>query len=387
MKKLFVPAFLLFLVGCKDGGQDSFSVEGTIKNASASTIYLEETSMSASAPVMVDSASLDKNGKFELSTLAKGETIYNLRLNNQNYPFVSLINDAEKVTVNADLLSKEVYSVKGSKASEDLRTYLFKSGDNLRELYNNSRAIDSMQQTGASDSLINIRMAQRSVQVSDLKNFTSNFVSNSNSPALTVYTLGSYQSMANNPALGMEPFSQEELKDMIAKAAAKSPGHEGLAQINRSLQQPADAQGATQASLVNKPAPDFTLPDVDGKPVSLSSFKGKWVLVDFWASWCPPCRAENPNVVKAFNQFKGKNFTILGVSLDRPGQKEKWMEAVQADGLGWTHVSDLKFWGSAVVPLYNIEGIPYNVLVNPQGVIVAENLRGADLERKLAEVL
>jgi peroxiredoxin len=140
-------------------------------------------------------------------------------------------------------------------------------------------------------------------------------------------------------------------------------------------------------SWVGKEAPDFSMPDVNGKEVKLSSFRGKYVLVDFWASWCGPCRSENPNLVNAFNQFKNKNFTVLGVSLDRPGQKDKWLQAINDDKLAWTNISDLQSWNSPVVSLYGFDGIPFNVLLDPQGKVIAESLRGPALEGKLEEVL
>jgi peroxiredoxin len=131
----------------------------------------------------------------------------------------------------------------------------------------------------------------------------------------------------------------------------------------------------------------FTQNDTSGKPVSLASFKGKYLFIDFWASWCAPCRQENPNVVKAFNKYKDKNFTILGISLDLPGNYQSWLDAIHADGLTWTHVSDLKSKKNQVAKLYDITNIPQNFLIDPQGIIIARNLRGEDLQNKLSEVL
>jgi peroxiredoxin len=131
-------------------------------------------------------------------------------------------------------------------------------------------------------------------------------------------------------------------------------------------------------------APEFAEADTSGKTISLSSFKGKYVLVDFWASWCGPCRRENPNVVKVYNHFKDKNFTILGVSLDKG--KEKWLKAIHADGLAWNHVSDLQYWKSKTAELYVVRAIPQNFLIDPNGKIIAKNLRGEDLKNKLEEI-
>ena len=138
---------------------------------------------------------------------------------------------------------------------------------------------------------------------------------------------------------------------------------------------------------IGTPALDFTQPDTLGTAVSLSSFRGKYVLVDFWASWCGPCRAENPNVVDNYAKFKEKNFTVLGVSLDRPGGKDNWLAAIHKDNLTWTHVSDLQFWNNAAAQLYRVSSIPFNMLIDPSGKIIARNLRGDALRTKLCEVL
>lgn len=132
-------------------------------------------------------------------------------------------------------------------------------------------------------------------------------------------------------------------------------------------------------------APEIELVSPKGKLIKLSDFKGKLVLIDFWASWCGPCRKEMPNVIKIYSKFKNKGFEIYGVSLDQ--DKEKWMEAITKDGINWPQVSDLKYWDNVAARIYNVQGIPYTVLIDKDGKIIAKNLRGQELEKKIAEVL
>jgi peroxiredoxin len=145
-----------------------------------------------------------------------------------------------------------------------------------------------------------------------------------------------------------------------------------------------DMVNTMKITAVGQVAPEIALPDPDGKIVPLSSLRGKYVLVDFWAKWCGPCRRENPNIVRAYNTYKDKGFTVYGVSLDRT--KNDWLQGIREDGLTWTHVSDLKYWQSEAAKAYNITAIPFSLLLDPNGVIIAKNLRGAALDHKLEEI-
>ncbi len=170
----------------------------------------------------------------------------------------------------------------------------------------------------------------------------------------------------------------DELKATRAKISPELAGCPYVKDLDGIIKQLENVQ-------IGKVAPEFSLPDTAGVSVSLSDFRGKYVLLDFWASWCPPCRRENPNVVKAFNEYKDKNFTIVGISLDK--DKSKWMKAIADDNLAWTHLSDLKYWDSEIPALYGVRGIPANLLLDPDGVIVAKNITGEDLHKKLKEVI
>ncbi|PZR27160.1 MAG: hypothetical protein DI535_11645 [Citrobacter freundii] len=189
--------------------------------------------------------------------------------------------------------------------------------------------------------------------------------------AVAIYALSQYTGYSIDPA------KAQPVYDLLGPAVKSLPA--GIAFRNR-------IEIAKQLE-IGKQAIPFTQNDTLDNPVTLASFKGKYVLVDFWASWCGPCRAENPNVVAAFNKYKDKDFTVLGVSLDRPGAKDKWLKAIHDDQLQWTHVSDLNYWDNEVAKLYDVKAIPQNFLLDKDGKIVAKNVRGEELETTLKELI
>jgi len=377
---LFI-VYVLLIVSCTDKKRSVLTISGSIKNQPARMIYLEESNIATSQKVLKDSAKVDADGKFSIKTKTAAENIYNLRLDEDNYPFVSLINDASAITVHADFKNeKEFYTVTGSAASQGIKDFLTKSGTKVRTIYELNKIADSLKNSGADANAVLDAVEKRNKEVNELKTFTEQAVQDAKSPTLALFNLSTYQGMANDPNFHLNAFSNEQLVGLLNVLANKFPDRSEIASIRNSLEKQISKSG-----WVGKSAPEISLPDTEGNIIKLSSFRGKYVLVDFWASWCRPCRMENPNVVEAFNKYRNKNFTVLGVSLDL--KKDAWQKAIVADNLNWTHISDLKQWSSEVVPLYGIEGIPFNVLIDPAGKVVAENLRGMQLEQKLSEVL
>lgn len=392
MRRLIVASIAAtVLMAC--GGSSSekkFAVSGTISNNKAKTVYLEMIPAGGSQPTIADSSEIDKDGKFSLKAAMGESMIYNLRLDQSRFPVVSVINDAEKISLDIQLNPEnsqfaEKYDVKGSPASQRMKDFLFTFTQSLQEIFPFARQIDSLHRQGAADSVLQPLIDAQQPLADRLKQYAEEEIGKANDPALIVFELGYYQETANRGGFGLQPFLDEQLMEIVNKTAAKFPAHQGIALVKSALDK--QLSPPVPASWVGREAPDFAMSDPNGIEVRLSSFRGKYVLVDFWASWCGPCRQENPNLVRAYQQFKDKNFTILGVSLDRPGQKDKWLKAIKDDKLSWTNISDLQFWSSPVVAMYGFDGIPFNVLVDPQGKVVGEGLRGAGLEKKLAELL
>jgi len=198
------------------------------------------------------------------------------------------------------------------------------------------------------------------------------------SSEVSIYALESF--IANDKNL-------PEASDLFSKLSADVKGsYRGMA-FKESLENKKKALYSQRPTNIGNPAPDFEQPDVSGKKISLSQFKGKYILLDFWASWCKPCRAENPNLVEVYRKFKDKGLEIISVSLDGVGQKKAWINAIQADGLTWLQVSDLKAWQNSAALIYGIKAIPENFLIDPTGKIIAQNLRGQDLNSMLSHII
>ena len=397
LKLLMIVIVTIFSFSCKEKSGTNFEVNGTIANIEklasqyptlfrkdSLKVFLYEVPFGNEIPpVQLDSAYVTpKNNSFTLSANVQHIGMIDVML--ENGPMIPLVNDEEKVTVMIDLDSRDnFYSVKGSPASQQMRDFIMGYTEKSNAAETAFKNLDSLKLRSSSDSVLLGATNQKNSSLEAMNSYSKQFLSTVNHPVVAAFILGT--SSATLPV--------NELETELNKQLQKYPSDQSLTFLKKQFdarkaqlaQRDANMSQQQQNSWVGKKAPQLTLPDQNGKDISLDAFKGKYVLVDFWASWCKPCREENPNVVKAFNEFKNKNFTILGVSLDR--EKASWLQAIQDDQLAWTHVSDLAFWDSKAVQAYKFEGIPYNVLIDPSGTIIAENLRGNALSGKLQEVL
>ncbi|WP_460922362.1 redoxin domain-containing protein [Pontibacter brevis] len=363
-----VATAVVVLAGCQgnksaSNGGDSYTIKGKLNNAPSGPIYLYE--LGEAQFVARDTALVSEDGTFTFEGSVTEPTFYRISRDQQNG--MMLVLDKGQIKVEAD--AQDLGGTAKVEGSEDTKLFL-----ELNKLVNETR-MKQMQleeqfkkamQEGKAEQAEQLRQ-EFLVTQSQVKNFIAQH------PNSVVSAFGT--------ASLIDPTNDFAFADSMATLFNKNiPNSKYTALLNERLK-------PFRNTAIGQTAPDISLPTPDGSSKSLSSLRGKYVLIDFWASWCGPCRQENPNVVRMYNEYKnkGEGFEIFGVSLDQ--SREKWLQAIEKDKLTWPHVSDLQGWESSAASLYNVTAIPQTVLIDPQGKIIAKGLRGAELEQKLASLL
>ena len=373
MQKILISLSVILLLSFCDGNKknSSFQLKGTLSDSKAETLYLEK--LGSAKQVIIDSVILDENGNFEFTNYTPKIGFYRIKTNDKNFAML-VLDSADKVTITGSVKDLgNTFKVEGSSETTIFIEYnnLSKSRDIKLDSLN--KAFQLLMETNKMDS-------KRMDSLSAIFETPYNSIINQ-SNILMVDKISKntnmYSSIMAIQALDPDKYS-DLYKSLDAGLSKKFPNDKNVIMFHEVVER-------MLSTNIGQFAPEISLPSPDGKEIALSSLKGKLVLIDFWASWCGPCRKEMPNVVKIYSKFKNKGFEIYGVSLDQ--DKEKWMEAITKDGINWPQVSDLKYWDNVAAKIYNVQGIPYTVLIDKDGKIIAKNLRGQELEKKIAEVL
>jgi peroxiredoxin len=343
--------------------KDEFLIKGTIAGVSTGKVYLQK--IDKGKPLNIDSVDV-KDGKFTLKGKMEVPDFRILRYNESDY-FAQFFLDNSNITIVANKDSLRATKITGSPTNDIYNTYnlemerLSKEVTALNEKYRNA------QQTGNQEVAEKAKIDYKAMIENNMV-YTKNFIKEHSNSVVSAYLT------LVRLATQIDPV---ELDSIASKFPAEISSSEYVIKLKEVIQ-------SAKKTAIGATAPDFTQNTPEGKPIQLSSLKGKIVLLDFWASWCGPCRQENPNVVKLYQQYHAKGFEILGVSLDE--SKEEWVKAIKEDKLDWIHVSDLQYWKNAAARLYSVNAIPQSYLLDKDGIIIGRGLRGEDLAKKLSEL-
>ncbi len=372
---------LLFFISC-NSTHEGFIIQGKVNGGKGKTIYLSYEGKN-------DSVVIDSKNEFKFTGTLIEPNFCNLYLDRTN-PILLFIDSLNNITIEIETDAEQfanMYTVKGSATSQqihDIQKRLIETYNNIKNLYKNTVEVAD---SSTRDSLHTYFVQKSNELVNQHRQFIANFIQNY--PSSFAILPAIYQAFdSRNPVFTYE--NDAPLFHLVDSLLMKHhPQSMHTKEFHAQLVQYKQLFPSVKPQLSNlqqfDEAPDFTLPTYNGQKFTLSSLRGNYVLLDFWASWCKPCRIENPSLVEAYKLFNKQKFQIVQVSLDQ--SKEQWINAIHSDNLSsWIHVSDLKYWNCEVAKLYGVQAIPANFLIDPKGKIIAQNLRGEDLINTLAQI-
>ncbi|OFX66935.1 MAG: hypothetical protein A2X12_09985 [Bacteroidetes bacterium GWE2_29_8] len=364
---------------------NNITIVGKIRHSNKDSVFLRE--IRPNEIINIDSVKTDENGEFSFTFPCKEISYYVLHLKEKNKSITLICEPGEEVNVNSDIYSfGKNYYVLGSPNSKLVKELEDNTNKNML-LLDSMKFVYQLYSDSANIKEIKGKLDSTYMQIAKLnKEFHKKFIRKNSSSLASILAL--YKTFASNPILNpTEDFEYYLLIDSSLNASYPKSIHTWS--FNKKIReiQERKAKGAIidkKLSLGNKVS-DVILNDIYGHPVLLSSLKGKFVLIDFWASWCVPCQKELPELKKIYNKYKSKGFEIYGISLDK--HRQEWEYYVKREDLKWVNVSDLTYWNSPVVEQFNIEGIPFKILIDTSQVIITKNISITDLDVKLEEIL